>query len=392
MDRSTVRFGFLDVLRGSASLLVVWDHIFSIWPHYNNINIGFVTIVQNFVNKPLGLIQDFGWLGVVLFFLISGFVITHVAQRETPREFITKRVLRIYPILSLAVLASIALTPSLWEKATLTSTIANMTLLNYIMVPQVVLLGVAWTLAIEMIFYALVLLLFPLRTSPILSILAILTLTASITYFSKSFGNSFFLFAVTASYVPYLVTGQVFYFLLHAKSLRFPTAILLLAITYACLLYGISSFHPHTLPVENSYLLSYVFAAAIFLLAFAANDQLTPGRIITILSEHSYALYLFHGAIGFWVLDHLVPVVGFYPAVLVALAAIAMAVGLVHAMIEKPMLKLARKVVPPKPPRGSQPALSSFLPAAAPPPVSGLPHEAIATPSAHPALSPKEAL
>jgi len=390
MDRGTVRFGFLDILRGSASLLVVWDHIFSIWPHYNNISIGIVSIVQTYVNKPLGLIQDFGWLGVVLFFLISGFVITHVAQRETPREFITKRIFRIYPALSLAVLVSVALTPSLWEKATPSSIISNMVLVNYVMVPQVVLLGVAWTLAIEMIFYVLVLLLFPLRTSPTLSILGILTLTTSITYFSKSFGNSFFLFAVTASYVPYLITGQIFYFLLHAKSVRFPTAILLLALTYASILYGISSFHPHTLPVENSYLLSYVFASAIFLLAFAANDQMKPGRIITILSDHSYALYLFHGAIGFWVLDRLVPVVGFYPAVLVALTAIAVAVGLVHAMIEKPMLTLARKVLPPKASRGSQPALSSFLPAASP--VGGLPHEAIVPPSAHPALSAKEAL
>src|SRR5829696_6677708 len=44
-----------------------------------------------------------GHLGVVIFFFVSGFVISHVAMAETRREFIIKRVFRIWPTLALAI-------------------------------------------------------------------------------------------------------------------------------------------------------------------------------------------------------------------------------------------------------------------------------------------------
>ena len=37
---------------------------------------------------PLGIIQDFGWFGVALFFLISGFIISDRAAAESTRTFV----------------------------------------------------------------------------------------------------------------------------------------------------------------------------------------------------------------------------------------------------------------------------------------------------------------
>jgi peptidoglycan/LPS O-acetylase OafA/YrhL len=44
-----------------------------------------------------------GHLGVGIFFLVSGFIISHVAEKETRAEFVVKRVLRIWPTLTIAV-------------------------------------------------------------------------------------------------------------------------------------------------------------------------------------------------------------------------------------------------------------------------------------------------
>src|SRR6201994_3264280 len=39
----------------------------------------------------------FGWVGVEIFFVISGFVIANSASKSSPREFLIGRALRLYP-------------------------------------------------------------------------------------------------------------------------------------------------------------------------------------------------------------------------------------------------------------------------------------------------------
>lgn len=91
-------FANISLLRAIAALMVVYDHLFCIVPlrHFGSAAFP-APVVQEYISTPLGIIQDFGWLGVAIFFLVSGFIISHVAMRENRVEFIVKRVFRIYP-------------------------------------------------------------------------------------------------------------------------------------------------------------------------------------------------------------------------------------------------------------------------------------------------------
>lgn len=108
--------------------------------------------------------MHFGWIAVVSFFYISGFVITRAATRESPAEFAVKRGLRIYPtvifaVLVVVVLAAIGvLVAQLQAKPSFGETLWAMSLSNWLIPGQpVAMLAVTWTLCIEVMFYIAVL-------------------------------------------------------------------------------------------------------------------------------------------------------------------------------------------------------------------------------------------
>lgn len=344
MGERNEQFYFLDVLRGLAAWLVVWDHLFAVWPEQNGFTLPFVRLVREYINQPMGIVQDFGWLGVAVFFLISGFVITHVSLRETPDEFIIRRIFRIFPMLAVSVALSLLLNESFRSQLTLPHLITNIFLVNYWIHPQIIFVGVAWTLAIEIVFYALILLGMPLRAQPLLKVSFSLLAVGLTTYFARSLGANFFLFAATTAYVPFLPVGQIFYFMLYNRSISVIGSLLLLLVAYSELLFGIRSIHTEFLPIDNSYLVSFLVAIAIFLTAYGINSRLTPNRFIKLLSDTSYSLYLFHGLVGFFVLDQLTPRIGFPLALLLAVALVSAFVLVVNRTIEKPILEFGRRL------------------------------------------------
>lgn len=99
----------------------------------------------------------YGWIGVEIFFVISGFVICMSCWGRTPRQFFVSRVIRLYPaywfaiVLTTGVLVAL---PGVWERQPLREILLNFTMLQSGSgVANVD--GVYWTLWSELRFYLL---------------------------------------------------------------------------------------------------------------------------------------------------------------------------------------------------------------------------------------------
>ncbi|KQQ05632.1 MULTISPECIES: acyltransferase family protein [unclassified Rathayibacter] len=144
------RFVELDGLRGLAALGVVVYHLTSSFSTDNP-------------EAPASLIGlPYGMFGVQLFFVISGFVILMTAERaERPSDFAISRLTRLYPAYWIAVVVSIVVGALAHVPGTDLTPLQL--LLNFTMVQRLLLVpdvnGAFWTLAIEMQFYLIVLLL-----------------------------------------------------------------------------------------------------------------------------------------------------------------------------------------------------------------------------------------
>ena len=121
-----------------------------------------------------------GGAGVVVFFLVSGYVISEVLQREGAALFLLRRVFRIYPLYVTAVLGEWLL---VHPPATGGERLAQLLLAGDFTGAPYALAGVEWTLRLEMLFYAWMALLRlanltrPARGAAWLGACALLTLT-----------------------------------------------------------------------------------------------------------------------------------------------------------------------------------------------------------------------
>ncbi|MFC3578492.1 acyltransferase family protein [Streptomyces yaanensis] len=102
----------------------------------------------------------YGWIGVEIFFVISGFVICMSCWGRTPRQFFVSRVIRLYPAYWCAIVFTTVVLmalPGVWERMRLRDILLNFTMLQSGSGVRNV-DGVYWTLWSELRFYLLFLL------------------------------------------------------------------------------------------------------------------------------------------------------------------------------------------------------------------------------------------
>lgn len=144
------RLALLDVLRFFAALSVLAYH----WLYYGITHGRIETIDHSWASVP----AQYGYLGVHLFFLISGFVIATSVQGKSPSKFAVGRLVRLYPAYWVAMLITSGFAVFLGSPVmTVTGpqVLANFTMVSQFF-GQPYIDGVYWTLLLELAFYGMV--------------------------------------------------------------------------------------------------------------------------------------------------------------------------------------------------------------------------------------------
>jgi peptidoglycan/LPS O-acetylase OafA/YrhL len=314
------RIGVINALRAFAAIFVAWGHFVS------------------GQGKYLSLSGKYGYLGVHIFFVISGFVIpwslyrAQYALREYPR-FLLKRNVRLYPpyLASIAVTilaANFVMAPVLHlPRLTVTARdlLAHLAYLNDIIhVPWISV--VYWTLAIEFQWYVLVGLMLPLlMTRGKLARFAGLAGTM-VAYFMV--GNDRLIFHS----LPIFLVG-VFVFQYRAGLIGLRQMLGLIAVMVLAMIGPIG------------WIVAGVSATTGMLIAFSMFQSRAMDRV----GEVSYSLYLLHLPIGVTLigcLSHWLPYSGSYMIVLdvAGLAASGLAAWIMYQLIEKPSQEMSSAI------------------------------------------------
>jgi len=287
------RLELLDYGRFFAAIIVVLFHY--TFSGIANGKIEGIKHIDSIIN-----FTKYGYLGVELFFMISGFVIFHSAKNRTPAQFVVSRATRLYPSYWFAVIFTSIF--ALYWGGDLMSVypsqiIANFTLFqNYLGISHVD--GVYWTLVYEIDFYALVFFILVIGLQKHLDLLFILwpivMLGAYIT------GHDYFPYL--GGYYYYFSAGALFAILQFNKS---PKSILSLLISFIlCLIY---STNKATLKSESMgvYFSETIVGLIIFsFFAFFIFQNTKKAQFLKLplsqtLGSLTYPVYLIHAHFGY---------------------------------------------------------------------------------------------
>jgi peptidoglycan/LPS O-acetylase OafA/YrhL len=340
-------------LRAVASLMVVWTHLVSIFCHAYGVSWLPLRLVETLLNQPLGLIAGFSVFGVDLFFVISGFVITHAGLRERSPAFAIKRLLRIYPPFLVSLVAAIVtlatyiavfghpfpstVIPS-WRKFW-----DSLWLLNvFFIADRININPVAWTLVLEMVFYVTVFLGLPLlKRRPLLPVAAQIVLYAVCLWIYPFANDGVRHFVTTYTSMFLLYQGQALY-LVWSKRIGWLSFLAIWTTYYALYVTALHTVQASYYRAEPLVVQNAVMAFALFVALLSADSRLPLPRIVRFFSDISYSLYLNHAVPGFILLAVLYPHVGYTSALTVSFAGCVVLSALSFKLVEQPSQRLAR--------------------------------------------------
>lgn len=342
-SNSSGRLAFLDYMRAFAFLSVLIGHKF--FPDM----IGVINDPTNHITVRL-LLELFvplcvgGAAGVVVFFLTSGYIITHVLQSETPTDFVIKRIFRIYPLYIFAVVAEMLTAHYVDETPfpPLAVLIPRLMLIgDFFDIPNA-LAGVEWTLRIEILFYLFMastktLGAFSRQTTlPLVYMAIAIVLYASPAFPSIGHWNA----AYVNSYSLFLLLGSTIYLI----EKRYANVGICIAASATCLILFLIKIAEVQPGWKDSHYA--VIALAIFLSALYLGPKLKDSRALRLTSDLTFSIYLFHN----WLWDYiLLPAsktgLQGLPLKLLVVAVLFVACYAFHLTVERAGLKLGRIVL-----------------------------------------------
>ncbi|GCB46788.1 acyltransferase [Streptomyces sp. NL15-2K] len=286
----------------------------------------------------------YGWIGVEIFFVISGFVICMSCWGRTPRQFFVSRVIRLYPAYWFAIAFTTAVLvaiPGVWDRLRLREILLNLTMLQSGSgVTNVD--GVYWTLWSELRFY----------------LLFLLVVATGLTYrkvvvFCCVWGAAAMLAPVADFHLLelvanpdgawYFIAGLALY-LMH----RFGQDLLLWGILGMAWLMGQLELGRRIDEVEHvsgwrgSVVIFTVFLLVMVAIALGATDRIRWKWLVT-AGALTYPLYLTHYVAGTTLINRLRDTMDARLLVVVVIAGFMVLSWLVHRFVERPVAGVLKR-------------------------------------------------
>jgi peptidoglycan/LPS O-acetylase OafA/YrhL len=322
----TNRLAGIDVLRGIASLAVCWFHMTN-------------TYSENSLVRSSG---QYGWLGVEVFFVLSGFIIPYAMHkggytfRHGWKTFVGKRILRIEPPYLLSVLLVLAL----WHASSMAPGFKGAMPVEFFSAQTLLHLGylngivgypwlnvVYWTLAIEFQFYLLISFIFGWLGNS--NLFAVLLIDASLMATALVFDSEVFVFKYLGLFMFGIAAFQY-------RNELIDRRMLVLLMVVATLVAG----------MKLGWLVAFVGLLTSILVVFDLN--LGKHKLAIWLGSISFSLYLVHVPIGGRVVNfgkrYVESQTGEALLSLAALLVSLVAAYLFYLMIERPSQGLAARL------------------------------------------------
>lgn len=287
---NTKRILFLDYLRVLSFVTVIIGHKYGVFLRDHRYD-ETLHVTLRHACQILYSICAAGALGVVLFFMISGYIISYVLKNESVLEFYIKRFFRIYPLYMFAVLCeTVYLFYSKGEFLGFDILLARLFLVGDFFQTPPALAGVEWTLRIEVLFYIVMGLLKAIGITRNGNYLTVTSLVIGLALWKSSPFPAFtsFHYGYLSAFTPFLFIGVIIY-LLDTHKVN-----LLLAIFSIVTLFYIHLDFVSQYIIKLSTFSYGIYGMIIFPLACYFKDYFTYNHKIFILSEITYPVYLFH--------------------------------------------------------------------------------------------------
>jgi len=337
---SRKRMYHIDLLRFIAALYVLFFHY----------------CFRGYLKDGLSTIQftslegfsKYGYLGVDLFFIISGFVILMSAQNSDIIKFMISRFSRLYPAywvcLLLTATVMLFFGPAL-QKLSVSDILLNLTMFHgFFGIPHVD--GVYWSLIVELKFYIIIGIILLFQGIKHIKLFALLLLGIAIMQLFFPFEDvsspiKLLYFITFPNWSSYFIAG-IFFFLLYKEGFKWYYLIAIFACYFTSLLYAFQ--HANNLALQFNREFNHVIVAlfiTIFYLVsyFISLDKLNiiNKKYFLTLGVITYPLYLIHQNIGYVIITTFAPYLNKWVLLSLLIVFMLLLSLLIHKIIEKPL-------------------------------------------------------
>jgi exopolysaccharide production protein ExoZ len=309
-----MRVNSIQVLRGFAAMLVVYHHSINYEEYSNN----------NSMQQTFFYLSNFGCIGVDLFFVISGFIITFSTKEYKGFQdgfiFLEKRFIRINPIYYLATIALLAIFLvkyfSGFSKFSLDG--IPLQLVNTIFIFPIMtdassfdpLLFVGWTLSFEWLFYILFVLtiILKLKAKIFLPLLMFFLVTLGIILKPDDFRLSFLVNPIMLEFILGILIFIIFdSFQIIPVRVGFIFLLLGASLYLFMIFKGYGNVYYHRNTIEGNLSLirfivwgvpsAFIVAGSVFLEKSSKVNYIWNNKYLLLIGNASYSIYLIHPSI-----------------------------------------------------------------------------------------------